>query len=106
MPSYIPPQGERKKGYGIFPPQGVTVLPPAPPPPPPPELYINILDSAIGSELIDIFNVLFGVEQNLLVTELSTKSFDVEQNVLVAELSTQSLVIEDNIIVTEVVFPT
>jgi hypothetical protein len=105
MPSYTPPQGARKKDYGVYPPQGVKVKPVAPPAPPPPEFYINILDSAIGSELIDIFKVMFGVEQNLLVAELSTQSFIPEYAIIAMEVNTQSFIPENVIVVAEVVFP-
>jgi hypothetical protein len=105
MPSYIPPQGARKKGYGIFPPQGVKVKPVAPPAPPPPEVYMGVLDSAIGSELIDIFKILFGVEHGVISVELSTQSYDVEGGLVNSELVFATPEVEHDLVTMELNFP-
>jgi hypothetical protein len=111
MPSYIPPQGARKKGYGVFPPQGVKVkpvvppAPPPPPPPPPPEVYVDVLDSGIGYELVDVSKVAFEVEHGVISVELSTQSYDVEGGLANSELIFATPEVEHDLVTMELKFP-
>ena len=114
MSNYIPPQGRKKRDYGIYPPQGVKikipVIPPPPPPPPPPaEVYIDVYDSASGIELIEVVQVVvqvaFDVEHNLVTMELTTQSFDVEHNLVNNELILTTPEVEHNLVTMELSFP-
>jgi hypothetical protein len=110
MSNYIPPQGRKKRDYGIYPPQGVKIKipvipPPPPPPPPPPEVYIDVYDSASGIELIEVAQVAFTVEHNLVNMELTTQSFTVEHNLVNNELILATPTVEHNLVTMELSFP-